>query len=129
MDSIGGFYAGSTSVGKDALSTQRAELQSTISTSLPIERPAVGITESPEAEVELDRSNIALGLLREGLEKGSTSLPLTVLGSCCRLNDRFLTSKQNAFRIGASLGILPAELKSIDVPQSWHAAFSEMMCL
>jgi hypothetical protein len=126
MHSIGGFYAGSTSNGEEAVKNNTyPELSPMLSSALPIDLPSIGVCSSPEEEVEIDDSNIALGIFRQGFGEKSNTLPLTVVGSCCRLNDRFVVSKENAFRIGASLGVLPSELKAMAVPDSWRAVFSD----
>ena len=83
----------------------------------------IGIADDDDA-VETDNSNIAMGMIRREI-KADSGLPLTVVGSCCRLNHRFTVSKENAFRLGASLGVLPTELNSIDTPASWNVVFSE----
>lgn len=122
--SIGGFYARSTKAGEIAVqNTEFHELSAMLSSALHIELSSIGIFDA-DAAVETDNSNIAMCMMRRELQAES-DLPLTVVGSCCRLNHRFNVSKENAFRLGASLGVLPTELKSIDAPASWEAVFSE----
>ena len=101
------------------------ELTTMLSSALLIELPVIGVFGDDEG-VEMDESNIAVCMLKQSIEsEGGAGLPLTVVGSCCRLNHRMQFSKENAFRLGASLGLLPTELRSIAEPTSWGTVFTD----
>lgn len=124
-NSIGAFYARSTSAAVAAIQSNIFPmLAETLSSALLIEAAAIGVDVS-ESNVEMDVSNVALNMLKQSIQSQGEGLPISVVGTCCRLNHRFRYSKENAFRIGASLGILPDKLQSVKAPSSWNVVFAE----
>ena len=120
--SIGGFYAGCTLRGAELLqSNSDSTLSSLISTALPL-----GVSDIDIDDIStIGETNIAMIMLRNQECLGLEGLPITVIGSCCRQNDRVNVSKQNALKVGKATQVFPSTTKSIGVPVSWNNIFGE----